>query len=671
MRRFLALALLAAPLAHAAPLRTEHVEAELVAARTAVEPNKSVTVALRLKAMPGWHTYWRNPGDSGQPTSIQWKLPAGYAAGPIQWPAPEKLPIGPLANYGYEGEVFLLTDIAAPAGAKGEARIAAHARWLVCNPERCIPEEGDFSLGLGMGAGRDGPYAAQIRYTRELLPQPAGADWQVSAARRGGFVELSIAAPAGFSPAGLQFFPYDEGKVQPAPEQHVMRSGGTTTLALPVSTQPVGEFDRVAGILVAPAQPPVEIDVPVAAGAAPAAPSAARLGLAAAIGFALAGGLILNLMPCVLPVLSIKVLGFARGKSHAAMRAHGLLYGAGVVASFLALAGMLLAFKSAGHAVGWGFQLQSPAFVAVVALVFFALALNLSGVYEFGALVPASIAAAHVGGPRADAFFTGVLAVVVASPCTSPFMGAALGYALGESSLHALAVFTALGVGMAAPYVLLAFRPQWLKHVPKPGPWMAHLKQFLAFPLYATVIWLAWVLGVQSGLEAVVWLLGGLLALGAAGWLAGMATPRRWVQRGGAIALAAAAIALAIPGPQAVAKKAAAADGWEPWSEARVESLQRAGKPVFVDFTAAWCVTCQVNKQLVLGRPEIHEAFRAHGVSLLRADWTRQDPSITRTLAALGRNGVPVYAFYRPGQGPELLPEILTRDAVLAALRGS
>ena len=668
MRRLFALALLAASIAHAAPLRTEHVEAQLVAERTAVEPGKSVTVALRLKTIPGWHTYWRNPGDSGQPTSIRWTLPAGYAAGPIQWPAPEKLPIGPLANYGYEGEVFLLTDIAAPAGAKANAAIAAHARWLVCNPERCIPEEGDFSLGLGKGPGRDGPYAAQIRFTRELLPQPAGAGWKLSATRRGGAVELAIAGPAGFSPTGLQFFPYDEGKVQPAPAQRLSSGNGLTTLALPVAAQPVGTFDRVSGILVAPGQPPVEVDVPVAAGAAPAG---AQLGLAAALGFALVGGLILNLMPCVLPVLSIKVLGFARGHSHAAMRAHGLLYGAGVVGSFVALAGLLIAFQSAGHAVGWGFQLQSPAFVAIVALLFFALALNLSGVYEFGALVPASIAAAHVGGPRADAFFTGVLAVVVASPCTSPFMGAALGYALGESALHAFAVFAALGVGMAAPYVLLAFRPQWLKHIPKPGAWMAHLKQFLAFPLYATVIWLAWVLGVQSGLEAVVWLLGALLVLGAAGWLAGMATPRRWVQRAGAIALAAAAIALAIPGPQAAANKAAAAEGWAPWSEARVAALQREGRPVFVDFTAAWCVTCQLNKQLVLGRAEIQDAFRAHGVTLLRADWTRQDPAITRALAALGRNGVPVYAYYRPGQGPELLPEILTRDAVLAALAAS
>ena len=603
--------LLAAFAAQAAPLRTPHVEAELVAERTAVQPGKALTVALRLKAIPGWHTYWRNPGDSGQPTSIQWKLPAGYAAGPIQWPAPEKLPIGPLANYGYEGEVLLLSDIQVSAGAKAPATLSAHARWLVCNPERCIPEEGRVSLALGAGRGGDGPMANAIRYARETLPRQAGGDWKFAAQRAVGVVDLAITPPAGFAPKVLEFFPYEEGKVHHAGAQRLSREGGALRLAIPVSQQPVGEFTRVAGILSSPGQPPVEIDVAVAPGL-----PAPTIGLVAALAFAFAGGLILNLMPCVLPVLSIKVLGFAGAADARAMRAHGLLYGAGVVVSFLALAGLLIALQAGGNAIGWGFQLQSPVFVALLALLFLALALNLSGAFEFRSLLPAGLANATAANPHADAFLTGVLAVLVASPCTAPFMGAALGYALTESAAVALTVFAALGVGMAVPYVLLAFRPQWLKHLPKPGPWMQRLKRWLAVPLYATVVWLAWVFSLQVGI------------LGA--------------QPAGA--------------------------AWAPYSEARVAELVAQGKPVFVDFTAAWCVTCQVNKQLVLSRPETGRAFADKGVVLLRADWTRQDPEITRALAALGRNGVPVYALYRQGREPKLLPEILTLEALRAAL---
>lgn len=613
MRAFLVLALLAAGAVHGAPVRTEQVEAELVAERAAPEPGKPYTVALRLKAIPGWHTYWRNPGDSGQPTSIRWQLPPGYRAGPIQWPVPQKLPIGPLANYGYEGEVLLLTDIAVPSDARAPARIAAHARWLVCNPERCIPQEADLELDPRASA-----QAPRIAYTREALPESAGPGWSLKASGAAGGVGLEIAPPAGFQAKTLQYFAYEEGKVRHAAAQALERRGAGWRLFIPAADQPVGAFDRAHGLLVADSVRGFEIDVPVA-GAVTAAPgfaAAPSLGLVAALALAFAGGLVLNLMPCVLPVLSIKVLGFARGRNASAMRAHGLLYGAGVVASFLALAGLLIALKQAGAAVGWGFQLQSPVFVAMLAALFLALGLNLSGAFEFRSLVPARLANAGATHPHADAFLTGVLAVVVASPCTVPFMGAAVGYALTESASVALAVFAALGLGMAVPYVLLAFEPRWLRRLPKPGPWMVRLKRWLALPLYATVAWLVWVLSIQVGAA----------------------------------------------GPQAQA------GAWQPYSQARVAELVAQGKPVFVDFTAAWCVTCQVNKQLVLSRPETLRAFAARGVALLRADWTREDPEITRALAALGRNGVPVYVLYRPGREPRLLPEILTREALLAAL---
>jgi len=597
----------------AAPVRTEQVEAELVAERSVPEPGKPFTVALRLQTAKGWHTYWRNPGDSGQPTSIHWQLPAGYRAGPIQWPVPQKLPIGPLANYGYEGEVLLLTDIALPPDAKAPARIAAHAKWLVCNPERCIPQEADLVLNPGAPLR-----ARQIAYAREALPETAGTGWNLKASGADGGVGLEITTPADVRAVTLHFFPYEEGKVQHAATQPLERHDAGLRLFIPAAVQSVGAFDRVHGLLVADGVRGFDIDVPVkgAVTASPGVGTARPLGLIAALALAFAGGLILNLMPCVLPVLSIKVLGFARGRDAHAMRTHGLLYGAGVLASFLALAGLLIALKAAGAAVGWGFQLQSPVFVALLAMLFLALALNLSGAFEFRSLVPTRLANAGASHPHADAFLTGILAVVVASPCTVPFMGAALGYALTESAPVALAVFAALGAGMAVPYVLLAFEPRWLRRLPKPGPWMVSLKRWLALPLYATVAWLAWVLSIQLG-------------------FAGMQPSQ---------------------------------ETWQPYSEARVAELVAQGKPVFVDFTAAWCVTCQVNKQLVLARPETERAFAKRGVALLRADWTRQDPEITRALAGLGRNGVPVYVLYRPGREPRLLPEILTREAVQAAL---
>jgi len=607
------LALAAAFAVRATPVRTEQVEAELVAERAAPEPGKPYTVALRLQAAKGWHTYWRNPGDSGQPTSIQWQLPAGYRAGPIQWPVPQKLLIGPLANYGYEGEVLLLNDIALPPATKAPARIAAHAKWLVCNPERCIPQEADLVLDPGAP-----PRARQIAYAREALPESPGAGWRLKASGATGGVALEVVLPADLRATTLHFFPYEEGKVRHAAKQPLERREAGLRLSIPVAAQSVGAFDRVHGLLVADGVRGFEIDVPVegAVAASPGAGSARPLGLVAALALAFAGGLILNLMPCVLPVLSIKVLGFARGRDAHAMRTHGLLYGAGVLASFVALAGLLIALKTAGAAVGWGFQLQSPVFVALLAVLFLALALNLSGAFEFRSLVPARLANASAAHPHADAFLTGILAVVVASPCTVPFMGAALGYALTESAPVALAVFAALGAGMAVPYVLLAFEPRWLRRLPRPGPWMVSLKRWLALPLYATVAWLAWVLSIQLGFAGT--------------------QPSQ--------------------------------DAWRPYSEARVAELVAQGKPVFVDFTAAWCVTCQVNKQLVLARPETERAFAERGVVLLRADWTRQDPEITRVLAGLGRNGVPVYVLYRPGREPRLLPEILTREAVQSAL---
>jgi thiol:disulfide interchange protein DsbD len=587
----------------AAPVKTEHVEAELVAERSAAEPGKTLTVALRFGIIPHWHTYWRNPGDSGEPTTLEWRLPAGWRAGPIQWPAPRRLPAKHLMNFGYEEEVLHLVDIEVPANASGTAKLAAQARWLVCDPERCIPEEGLVTLELPVGPGGATRWTERIARTRAALPVKAGPEWRFAASRTAGGVELEIAPPAGITATAFEFFPFAEGKIRNGGAQRFENS----RLSLPKAESPIGAFDRVAGVLVAQGLPrPLEIDVPVAGGGA-----AALAGFGVAVLFAFLGGLILNLMPCVLPVLSIKILGFAgHGADARTLRLHGTLYALGVVGSFLLLAGALAAVNAAGAQVGWGFQLQSPLFVALLAVLFLVLALNLSGVFEFGTLsyMP------KTNNPHVQAFLTGVLAVAVASPCTAPFMGAALGYSLGESAVVTLMVFLALGLGMALPYVALAWHPGWLRWLPKPGPWMVRMKQILAIPLYATVLWLGWVLAIQSGV------------------LAGDSR-------------------------------------WEAFSAEKVQKYEAQGKTVFVDFTAAWCVTCQVNKQLVLQAPDVERVFRDSGVARLRADWTRRDEEITRTLAGLGRKGVPVYAVYRPGREPELLPEILTYDIVLTALR--
>jgi len=557
-------------LSFAAPVKTEHVEAELVAERSAAEPGKTLTVALRLGIIPHWHTYWRNPGDSGEPTTLEWRLPAGWTAGPIQWPAPRRLPAKHLMNFGYEDEVLHLVDIAVPANASGTAKLAARARWLVCDPERCIPEEGLVTLELPVGAGGATRWTPAIERTRAALPVKAGPEWRFAASRTAGGVELEISPPAGIAPTAFQFFPFAEGKIQNGGAQRFENS----RLSIPKAEQPIGAFNRVAGVLVAQGLPrPLEIDVPVAGGGA-----AALTGFGIAVLFAFLGGLILNLMPCVLPVLSIKILGFAgRGEEPRTLRLHGALYALGVVASFLLLAALLAAANAAGAQVGWGFQLQSPVFVAVLAVVFLALALNLSGFFEIPLLMPSSVSTLESRNRHLNAFLTGVLAVAVASPCTAPFMGAALGYSLGESAAVTLAVFFALGLGMALPYVALAWYPGWLRRLPKPGQWMVRMKRILAIPLYATVLWLGWVLAIQSGV------------------LAGDSR-------------------------------------WEAFSVEKIRKYEAQGKAVFVDFTAAWCVTCQVNKQLVLQTPDVERAFRDSGVVRLRADWTRRDEETPRAL---------------------------------------
>ncbi len=682
--------------APAAPLvKTEHVEAELVTDKAAAQPGQPFVVGLKLRMEPQWHTYWKNPGDSGLPTRIQWVLPEGWKAAPIQWPYPQNLPVGPLMNYGYEDEVVLLSELTPPASAvAGSNPIQAKAEWLVCK-DICIPEKGELDLVVQVASGEsklNPRFQAHIERARNMLPvSPSG--WKYDSSITGKTLVVRLTAPEGTTPPSkVTFFPEREQLVEPAAPQKVTRDGRSLRIEMKLAEPVATDVKSVEGVAVSDGGWPgtdrrkaINVSAPVgkaiAAAAGPitmASPSSdGGIGgsTLAALVFAFIGGLLLNLMPCVFPVLGIKVMGFvehAHGDARA-MRVQGLAYTAGVIVSFLTLAGLMLALRAGGTQLGWGFQLQSPGVVALLAALFFVLGLNLSGVFEWGAFAQSMTSNMSVRGRYADAFLSGVLATVVATPCTAPFMGAAVGFTVGQGPALALAVFLALGVGMALPVLLLALFPWLLKRLPKPGKWMDTFKQVLAFPLYATVAWLAWVLGAQVGNDAVFALLVGLLLIAMGAWFYG-----RWAHAGSrwqpaiAVILALLGVVVAWPGPAGsspdVVKSARKGElGWETWSPELVASLVAQGKPVFVDFTAAWCVTCQVNKRVALNNIDVVKAFADRGIVSLRADWTRQDPRITAALAAMGRNAVPVYALYIPGHdAPLLLPEVLTPALVLA-----
>lgn len=696
------LAAVQVPELHAAPVQRPHIEVELIAEKNALIPGQTATIALRLKADKHWHTYWKNPGDSGLPTRITWTLPAGFEPGPIQWPAPQRIDVGPLTNFGYEGEVFLLTDIRVPAtlAVGTTVPISARADWLVCE-EICIPGDASFNLALPVSqqADPDPVWADAIERSRAGLPR-AIEGWNLNAHLRGGDIVLQLRSTGAQSPRlhNLIFFPDEDGWIGNASPQRMLRT--SQGYELRVASAPALDAGRgtLAGLLVA--QPGLSKGVG-AATVAVTLESATDLvaeelaleaqsepekgiGLAVALALALLGGVILNLMPCVFPVVSIKVLGFveqARG-SPASLRAHGIAFALGVLLSFWTVAGILLGLRAQGEALGWGYQLQSPPVVAALAVLFFVLALNLSGLFQIGTALQSLGGGLRLRNPYADSALAGILATIVATPCTAPFMGAALGFAMVQSPPAAMLVFTSLALGMAAPYLLLSFFPALLRRLPRPGKWMETLKQVLAFPLYLTVVWLAWVLGRQVGVDAVAGLAAGLTLIGAALWMLGrwrrphIRPGARRVITATALLLAVAGVALAWPGH--VAPEPAVAedtDGpWKPWSEAAVAEARASGKAVFVDFTAAWCVTCQVNKRLVLDSDTVEARLQRDDVVLLRADWTNQDANITAALRSLGRIGVPVYAVYPAGSddsAPTLLPELLTKDKVLEAIEGA
>jgi thiol:disulfide interchange protein DsbD len=651
------------------------VHARLVAEDKAIAPGGTITVALEEKIAPRWHTYWKNPGDAGAPTEIQWTLPPGWKAGPIQWPRPKRLPVGPLMDYGYEGTPWLLTTLTAPPDATGTVTIKAQASWLVCE-QICIPEDATLNLTLAVGKQEADPAVVKnFAAARALLP--VASPWKLNYAL-GDTLDIYVAAPslAAAHPTSADFFPARAGIIKNAAPQLVGYAKDGLVLRLTPGNKVNGLLEGLL-VLTSTDGSTQALEVSVPPGPVPPAEfssSAASgdLTLWLAVLFAFLGGIILNVMPCVLPILAMKALSLA---THGAEgRKESFAYVAGAVLSFAVLGLAIVALRAGGQSVGWGFQLQSPIAVAGFALLVFAVALNLSGLFEVGSIT-AGEGLAHRHGMM-GAFFTGVLAVAVAAPCTAPFMAAALGFALTQSAVSALAVFVALGLGFALPFLLLGVWPRLLAFIPKPGAWMLTFKQFLAFPMYAAAAWLVWVLTQQTGPRGVALISAAMIALALAAWL--WSVTRNLSARGRGIGalvtllvLLSGIYAVSLLHGAAAAPAAQTSKLGEPYTAAKLASLRAANRPVFVDATAAWCITCLVNEDAVLSRDSVKSAFAARNVAYLVADWTNQNPEVTALLKENGRSGVPLYLYYAPGASkPVILPQILTESGVLGALGG-
>jgi thiol:disulfide interchange protein len=708
LMRFLSRTLCMMTLAAALPLfaatssaDVEHLHVQLVVPSSTLPRGAASDAGLYFKLEQGWHVYWMNAGDSGEPPRIRWTLPAGITASALEFPPPSRLPLGPLMDFGYENEVLFPFTLAADSNAAtGPATLHAQVNWLVCR-EVCIPGKADLEVtrtvtaaGTSMPVEPDSSLFARLGNN---LPQPLPKSDKL------GFVSTQagfrLTVLTGQRETQASFFPADQNILDnPAPQKLTPTAKGFT-LELKEDANLTQTPNVLRGVLElsggraydiaanqGPPAPPTPLPQPAAAATSVSATSSANPANSASsgplriIGLAFLGGIILNLMPCVFPVLFLKGLALvnsSREERHK-LRTHGLVYAFGILVSFWALVGVLLALRGAGARLGWGFQFQSPIFLFLMAGLLFFLGLSLAGQFEIGLTLTSAGGSLAQKQGYTGSFFTGVLAVIVATPCTAPFMGAAIGYALTAPALVTFAVFTALAFGLAAPYVALTLQPAWTRILPRPGVWMEVLRQIVSLPIFGFVIWLAWVIAASYGSAMLAALLSGFLLLAIAGWFLG-----RWPAKGWSAVLA-GLIILCFVGLGVYSKQTLAASRtdlatsastssgeWQPWSDAAVKQYQSQGRPVFVDFTAKWCLSCQVNERVALTRPEVMKAFEDAHVALLKADWTQQDPAIAQALQSLGRNGVPAYALYPPGGGaPTLLPEALTPGIVIDAVHG-
>ncbi|WP_395794090.1 protein-disulfide reductase DsbD family protein [Aquimonas sp.] len=692
-RRLLAplllIALLFAPLVHGAEsesLATDHLHSRLVAATDTVQPGDTLRIGLLLEHAAGWHTYWKNPGDSGLPTRIRFEMPEGVSASAIDWPLPERQPAGGLTNFGYSHTELLPLSIEVPADFSADAlEFTAKASWLICEVE-CIPGSGEYRLRLPVSreaAAIDPDWAAVFARAEQRQPMALTSSGARYAANENGVgIQLPLAAELAeaFS-AGVEGW-----TLMPATPQ-ILANADTPRLYVDNNALQIAvarsEFFASAPprieLLLSNGERGFAFEAVLDAGLGAMANGAANgdrpapLGLLLALAFAFVGGLVLNLMPCVFPVLSIKAMGAVESADNPAeLRSHGLWYTLGVVCSVLLVAAVLLALRAGGHALGWGFQLQEPGFVAAIALLLFAMGLSFSGLYEFGASMAGIGQRLTEGGGRRSAFFTGVLACVVASPCTAPLMGTALGAALVLPAYQALLVFAALGLGLAFPMLALGYVPGLARLLPRPGVWMQTFREFLAFPIYFTALWLVWVFGQQTSMLALAALGAGLILVAFAMWLLRLAQHAQGAPLAlKVLAAVSVATALALPltmpaAPPTESQPVSALHS--PWSAQRLAELRAAGTPVLVNMTADWCITCLANEQVALSSDAFAAAMRERGVTYLKGDWTRQDADITAFLESFGRSGVPLYVLYPPHGEPVVLPQLLSPALVREAI---
>jgi thiol:disulfide interchange protein len=663
------------------------VKASLVANTTAIIPGQPFEVGVLLEMAPDWHTYWEYPGDAGLPTSIAWTLPDGFLTGPIQWPLPYRVvEPGDIEVYAYKDRVLLLTAIVAPAEIK-EATVTLRAKvdWLVC-AEICIPGTADLELSLPVSTQSTAANAELFEQFRAILPAATAPPYKLTWNRSGTSLDLNVSGLKGVKAVDLFPLP-PKGEQVEHPKNGSVRDGRAT-----ISLGSSGDF---RGVLV------VESDEgrkgwlvsssekSAAAGATSpqiATPGANQPGLWQALFFGFLGGLILNLMPCVLPVISLKIFGFIRqaGDHPERILRHGLAFVAGIFVWFLGLGVVIVALKFAGSEVTWAFQFQNPWFNFIISCIVVVFALNLFGVFEIVLPGRATTALADASAQEgyAGSFFQGIFATLLATPCTAPFLGTALGFAFSQSWLLILAMFGSVALGMSAPYFFLSARPGWMKLLPKPGAWMERVKQFMGFPLLATLLWLLYILGNQRGLDAVIWTCAFLLCLALACWIYGAFCGSLSSQRARVASLTVMLLLVLfgarsfLPGifadsqVPAAAKASGGGIAWEPFSQKELDGLLQAGKAVFVDFTADWCISCKFNERTAIDVPAVRQAFAKDGIVAMKADWTNANPEITAALKKFGRVGVPFYVLYPPGRPdqPIILPELLTEKIVLEAL---
>jgi thiol:disulfide interchange protein DsbD len=671
---------------------TEQVNARLVASVDSVAPGSEIYFGINQRIIPHWHTYWSNPGDSGLPTKIKWTLPEGASASEILWPIPGRISLGTITNYGYSDEVTLLNKISIPASAKVGDQFTTHAsvEWLVCN-EECIPQDVELELSLPIEASARPSVDGNALIQKSLGQLPVTSPWQVTAeSTNSGFnLQLGLSESQAKQIKDIWFYPADWGVILQNADQPNQQTSKGVVINLQAGESKLEPQQNLKGVIVITEQTDkglvstgFTIDV---------APKPTQINNSSDISFlsalllALAGGLILNLMPCVFPVLSLKALSLVAHahQSPLQIRIQGWVYTAGVLVSFSLLAAVLVILKAGGAQIGWGFQFQSPVFVLAMAYLMFLVGLNLSGAFVIGGSIAGIGSSLADRGGYSGSFFTGVLATIVATPCTAPFMAAALGYALAQPAVKLFAIFLSLGFGLALPYLLLANWPRLQRWLPKPGLWMERTKQVLAFPMYAAAVWLVWVLAQQSGANSVVIALGGMVALAFAVWLydttRNTRTSTERIGTTSALAILLVTLALGYSGLKETEKleqssSAQNADqNWEPYSAERLKGLLAEGKPVFLNFTAAWCISCLVNEQVALSNQTVRTAFSSAGITYLKGDWTKRDGEITSVLNQFGRSGVPLYVFYPAGSNakPVELPQVLTPDIVINSIKSA